>query len=167
MAWWPLTKRELVNGWPGKLTGGMWVIRNKLVPPPMLNLLLMIFSLSFTLSLILQPSSTHSAQLTRILFYLTPGIWLWERSVSDSGCVCVGGGVYLDVAVCCGVDGNIAMVRKQLDHVVLITSRWCQPAEWESTRWHADHTQPFRTGGHWNTQIWVVHKNKQMHVYIL
>ncbi len=136
----------------------MWVIRNKLVPPPLLNLLLTVFSLSFTLSLVLQPSSTHSAQLTQILFYLTPGIWL--RESSDSGCVCVCVCVYLDAAVCCGGDVDIAVVRMQLDHVVLITSRWCQPVEWESTRRHAYHSQPLRTGRDWNTQILVFHYKK-------
>ncbi len=144
----------------------MWVIRNKLVPPPLLNLWLTVFSLSFTLSLVLKPSSTHSAQLTQILFYLTPGIR--QRESSDSGCVCVCVCVcvYLDAAVYCGGDVDIAVVRMQLDHVVLITSRWWQPVEWESTRWHAYHSQPLRTDRDWNTQILGFHyKNIQMHAY--
>ncbi len=79
-------------------------------------------------------------------------------------CVCVC--VYLDAAVYCGGDVDIAVVRMQLDHVVLITSRWWQPVEWESTRWHAYHSQPLRTGRDWNTQILVFqYKNIQMHAY--
>jgi len=139
----------------------MRVIRNKLVPLPMLNLLITVFSLFHSLPC--SPTFLHTLRPADTDTLLPD---TWHTAVGED-CewlrVCVwGGSVYLDVAVCFCGDGNIAMVRKHLDQVVLITSRWCKPVERESMRWHADHTQPFRTGRHWNTQIF-----KKMQEYIL